>query len=193
MIDQDTLKRIEDLHRLKNEGILSEEEFEQAKQRLLFGNRTPTRPLRAPRQQPDGPEPFITPLMEDHWKWITRPLRRYAEFNGRSSRREYWMFQLVPVALFVGTLILFLGSGHDVYGGVNGFGMLTLFLFAIAMLGLIVPQLAVQVRRFRDQDRSPWLVLLNLVPYVGPVIVMVFMIIEGTDGDNQYGPDPRAT
>jgi len=63
---------------------------------------------------------------------------------------------------------------------------------ALALIGLAVPHVAVQVRRFHDQDKSGWFALLNLVPYPGPFIVAGFMLIEGTQGDNQYGPDPKS-
>jgi uncharacterized membrane protein YhaH (DUF805 family) len=63
-------------------------------------------------------------------------------------------------------------------------------IFILVLLALIIPQSAVQVRRFHDQDKSGWFALLNLIPYLGALIVLVFMMIEGTTGENQYGPDP---
>jgi uncharacterized membrane protein YhaH (DUF805 family) len=70
-------------------------------------------------------------------------------------------------------------------GGV--YGPLTTLL----LLGIIVPSIAVQVRRFHDQDKSGWFVLLGFIPFVGGLIVLVFMCLEGTRGPNQYGPDPK--
>jgi uncharacterized membrane protein YhaH (DUF805 family) len=64
-------------------------------------------------------------------------------------------------------------------------------LFLIYAVGVIVPSLAVQVRRFHDQDKSGWFLLLNFIPYVGGLIVLVFMCIEGTKGENRFGPDPK--
>ena len=60
------------------------------------------------------------------------------------------------------------------------------------MLAVFVPGLAVTVRRFHDQDKSGWLALLGLVPYVGGIVVLVFMCLEGTKGENRYGLDPKA-
>lgn len=62
------------------------------------------------------------------------------------------------------------------------------FLFWVVML---VPTLAVQVRRFHDQGLSGWFVLLHFVPYLGTFAVLVFMFIKGNDGPNKFGPDPR--
>ena len=56
--------------------------------------------------------------------------------------------------------------------------------------GTIIPSIAVQVRRFHDQDKTGWLWLLNFVPF-GGFIILVFMCLEGTRGENSYGPDPK--
>jgi uncharacterized membrane protein YhaH (DUF805 family) len=64
-------------------------------------------------------------------------------------------------------------------------------LFGIAFLGLLIPSLAVQVRRFHDQDRRGRFVLLDFIPYVGGVITLIFMCLEGTRGENRFGPDPK--
>ena len=70
--------------------------------------------------------------------------------------------------------------------------MLGVGLIFLVGLAIIIPAIAVQVRRFHDQDKSGWFVLLNFVPYVGGIIVLVFMCLEGTKGENRYGPDPKA-
>ncbi len=93
------------------------------------------------------------------------------------------MFQLVYVAVFVAAVVIAaIGAGGDALAGI-------LFLAAAA---LVVPLLAVEVRRFHDQGRSGWFAALNLIPYVGFIIVMIMMLLPGVDGDNQYGPDPQA-
>jgi uncharacterized membrane protein YhaH (DUF805 family) len=131
-------------------------------------------------------------------EWMLMPIRRYADFNGRSRRKEYWMFVLglLIVYLALGMLVA-VGAASTPMGMEQGaawspvamLGMGLIFLVAFAV---IIPAIAVQVRRFHDQDKSGWFVLLNLVPYVGGIIVLVFMCLEGTKGDNRYGPDPKA-
>jgi uncharacterized membrane protein YhaH (DUF805 family) len=64
-------------------------------------------------------------------------------------------------------------------------------LIGFIILGCLIPSIAVQVRRFHDQDKSGWFVLLNFIPSIGGIIVLVFMCLEGTRGPNRYGPDPK--
>ena len=118
--------------------------------------------------------------------WMMMPLKRYTDFAGRSRRKEYWMYLLgvIVAAIILGIVEGVLGLSGMV-GGVYG-PLTTLFLLAI-----IVPSIAVQVRRFHDQDKSGWFVLLSLIPFVGGLIVLVFMFLEGTKGPNRFGPDPK--
>lgn len=131
-------------------------------------------------------------------EWMILPLRRYADFSGRSRRKEYWMFTLLQLIVYaavaaVGGLFALLynatGGGSDASGV---FGIIFIVLFAIVALGLIIPNIAVTVRRFHDQDKSGWFILLNFIPYVGGLVVLVFMCLEGTRGANRYGDDPKA-
>jgi uncharacterized membrane protein YhaH (DUF805 family) len=130
----------------------------------------------------------------DFMDWMLMPLRRYADFSGRSQRIEYWMFVLfVLLVLFAGVIMggvagAFESSGKEEMpvAAVGIFGLLGLFYLA-----MFIPMLAVQVRRFHDQDKSGWMVLLGFVPYVGGLIMLVFMCIEGTPGPNRFGADPK--
>lgn len=120
--------------------------------------------------------------------WMILPYKRYFEFTGRSRRQEYWMFTLLQFLIILGIVAVafaFSGAGEDaamlvLYGGIG-----------IWFLASFIPSLAVQVRRFHDQDLTGWLVLLGFIPYVGGLIVLVFMCIDGKRGPNKYGPDPK--
>ena len=114
------------------------------------------------------------------------PLKRYTDFAGRSRRTEYWFFLL---GVMIVTIILSIIEGILGLSGMIGgaYGPLT----ALFLLGIIVPAIAVQVRRFHDQDKSGWFVLLSLIPFLGGLIVLVFMFLEGTKGPNRFGPDPK--
>ena len=118
--------------------------------------------------------------------YMLMPLKRYAEFSGRSRRKEYWMFVLgvVIASILVGIIEGILGLNASLGGA---YGPLSLLL----LLAIFIPGLACQVRRFHDQGKSGWWVLLALVPLVGSIAVLVFMCLDGNAGDNEYGPDPK--
>lgn len=119
-------------------------------------------------------------------EWMLLPLKRYADFQGRSRRKEYWMFVL---GIIIAVILLSIIEGILGLTGMIGgaYGPLTLLFF----LAIIVPSIAVQVRRFHDQDKSGWFVLIGLIPLIGGIIVLVFMCLEGTRGPNRFGPDPK--
>lgn len=121
-------------------------------------------------------------------EWMLMPLKRYADFSGRSRRKEYWMFTLFTflVGIVAGLLGVLLGGTNE--SGPSG---IFLVLVGIPILALLIPSIAVTVRRFHDQDKSGWFYLLALIPYVGGIIVLVFMCLEGTRGPNRFGPDPK--
>ncbi|WP_288806024.1 DUF805 domain-containing protein [uncultured Novosphingobium sp.] len=179
MIDEEALRSIEKLHQMKQGGIISDADFETAKQDILQGrSRTRAKQASTTAIHPSGPHPDL-PGNDDLVGWLKLPLQRYADFTGRSGRKEFWVFQAVVIVL---TLIAISGiSGGDAWATV---------MAGLALAGLAVPTIALHVRRFHDQDKSGWFALLNLVPYVGPVIIAVFMMMDGTHGENQYGPDP---
>ena len=116
--------------------------------------------------------------------WMTMPFRRYAEFSGRSRRKEYWMFTLllIIVNVLVGIVELSLGLA-----GTMGYGPLSL----VVLLAVFIPSIAVSVRRLHDTGRSGWWLLLVFLPIIGGLVLLVFFVLEGTRGPNEYGPDPK--
>lgn len=106
---------------------------------------------------------------------------KYAAFGGRARRSEYWYFFLFNIAIS-----LALAIADIVIRSVLGYGMLG----PIYSLAVLIPGIAVTIRRLHDTDRSGWWILLGLVPLVGLVLI-VFLVQEGTGGRNQYGPDPK--
>jgi uncharacterized membrane protein YhaH (DUF805 family) len=125
--------------------------------------------------------------------WMLLPLKRYADFQGRSRRMEYWMFflgiMIIEIVLFA--LLGLMGAFTPRADGTPSAMLFPMFgILGIFGLAIIVPALAVQVRRFHDQNLSGWFVLLNFIPYLGGLVVLVFMCLPGTKGPNKYGPDP---
>lgn len=191
MIDDEALRSIEKLHKMKQDGIISEADFEKAKGDLLAGRSQPKARAIPPRWENAATSASqVSSETQEHLAWILLPLRRYAEFTGRSQRKEFWMFQLIYLALFVIGVVC-IGGTTNMFGGWSPFGHMVAGLIVLALLGLFVPLLAVQARRLHDQDRSGWIVLLNLIPYLGALIVMIFMLIDGTPGPNRFGDDPK--
>jgi uncharacterized membrane protein YhaH (DUF805 family) len=125
------------------------------------------------------------------------PFKRYADFEGRSRRMEYWMYQVftMMVYLVLGMIMLAglpwreMDTNPDAAPGPVfwvGLGSMVLW-YAFTF----VPDIAVTVRRFHDQDQSGWMYLLRFIPYLGGIVVMVFMFIDGQRFQNQFGPDPK--
>jgi uncharacterized membrane protein YhaH (DUF805 family) len=115
---------------------------------------------------------------------IRSGFRKYVDFSGRASRSEYWWW--VVFAILVGVVagvldaVLFPGSRRSgAYGGV---------LQAIAGLALLLPGLAVGVRRLHDTDRSGWWYLIIVIPLIGWIILIIFLASAGTSGVNRFGP-----
>ena len=146
--------------------------------------------------------------------WARRPLQRYADFSGRAPRAEYWWYVLGTMIAYLVVMIVESIVGLD--GTVGPYGPLSLIL----MLGLLVPGLAVTVRRLHDTNRSGWWILIAVIPYfilgvlaggamasgsmgamatagllglvamAGAIVLLVFMVLPGTKGDNRFGADP---
>jgi len=144
-------------------------------------------------------------------EWATLPLKRYAQFTGRSRRKEYWMFVLL---LFVAGLVLSIVEGIAGFDRTIGgaYGPLT----ALFWLATLVPSIAVGIRRLHDIDKSGWWLMIGYGPAIvgvamlllgaagavpalvllgiagiGFIVLLVFSVLEGTRGPNAYGPDPK--
>ena len=117
--------------------------------------------------------------------WYLEALKKYAVFSGRSRRKEYWYFVLfnIIVSIVLGVIDALLGTR----GSVMGAGLLS----GLYGLAILIPSLAVSVRRLHDIDRSGWWILIALVPLIGTIVLLVFALLEGTPGTNRYGPNPK--
>lgn len=143
-------------------------------------------------------------------EWMILPFKRYAQFTGRSRRMEFWMFALLNVIVYIVLAILafgILGAGDafsgnidpnnpmSIYGGFfSGAGL----LFVLWWLVVLIPGIAVGVRRLHDRNISGWwylgLVVASFIPFLGIIAAIAFlvlMVLPGTDGPNRFGPDPK--
>jgi uncharacterized membrane protein YhaH (DUF805 family) len=149
-------------------------------------------------------------------EWMILPFKRYADFQGRSRRKEFWMFQLLNalVALvlagpfffsFVGASLEAAGDpaaeaalAENLFAGGMGLSFVGLGIYGLYALAALIPSIAVTVRRFHDRDMSGWwylgLTVAGLIPVVGiigSIALFVFMVLPGTEGSNRFGADPK--
>ena len=110
--------------------------------------------------------------------WYLDCWKKYATFEGRARRKEYWMFLLFN---FIAGLVVSFVDG--IFG--------TCVFSPLYSLAVILPGLAVLVRRLHDTNRSGWWVLIGFVPFIGIIWILVLTLFEGTRGDNRFGPDPK--
>ncbi|MCU0461747.1 MAG: DUF805 domain-containing protein [Bacteroidales bacterium] len=119
-------------------------------------------------------------------KWYLKVLKQYADFNGRARRTEYWMFVLFNIIFLTIAIVL-----DNVIG--TTFGDLPYgFLYLIYALAVLIPGLAVVVRRLHDTGRSGWWILISLVPLIGAIWLLVLMLLDSEPEENEYGPNPKA-
>ena len=108
-----------------------------------------------------------------NWKLVV--LERYAKFDGRAGRAEFWWFAL---ANFLVVLLLAI---------LTAIASIFWILYIGYVLAVLVPSIAVAIRRLHDSNKTGWFLLLGLIPFVGAIILLVFYIMEGTNGPNDYG------
>ena len=117
--------------------------------------------------------------------WYFEVLKKYAVFDGRARRKEYWFFALFN---FIFTLVLSAIDGmFGTFNAESAIGVLS----SIYVLAVFLPAIGVTIRRLHDTDRSGWWILISLIPVIGAIWVFVLLVLDGTAGQNQYGPDPK--
>lgn len=117
--------------------------------------------------------------------WFMTVLRKYAVFEGRARRREYWFFVLFYILISVVLAVVdrMLGTYVEAYGmGALG---------ALFCLGLLIPSIAVGARRLHDTGRSGWWLLVGFIPVIGVIVLIVFFVLDSQPGTNAYGPNPK--
>lgn len=111
--------------------------------------------------------------------------QKYATFTGRARRSEYWFFVLFSVIVYVVATIL--DSVLGLTFGDLSYGV----LYCLSALALLLPSLAVVIRRLHDIGRSGWWILIALVPFIGGLVLLVFACLDSQPQANKYGPSPK--
>ena len=117
--------------------------------------------------------------------WYFAVLKQYATFSGRARRKEYWFFVLFNI--IASMILAFIDGMTGTFSAEISMGMLG----GIYALAVLLPSLAVSVRRLHDTDRSGWWLLIAFVPIVGAIVLLVFAVQEGKTVGNQFGANPK--
>jgi uncharacterized membrane protein YhaH (DUF805 family) len=135
---------------------------------------------------------LFLPWMDFYIKhWIEAITQNYANFRGRATRTQFWMFTLVHMLILIAlqmTMIALTPEPGSLSGGA-GAGIIGLFAL-IYLLGTFVPSLAISARRLHDTGRSAWWYLLSFIPLIGLVVIVFFCL--DSDTDNKWGLNPKA-
>lgn len=118
--------------------------------------------------------------------WYFKALGGYASFSGRARRKEYWTFGLVNAAILI---VLFTAITMTASGGHSP--LIFSIVYGLFALLILLPSIAVMVRRLHDTDRSGWWFWISLIPGLGGIVLLVFTLLDGNPGANQYGPSPK--
>lgn len=112
-------------------------------------------------------------------------LKKYATFSGRARRKEYWFYVLFNSIV---SLVLSAFDGVlGVYDYETGIGLFA----SVYGLAVLLPGVAVCVRRLHDIDKSGWFLLLMLIPLIGWIVLIVYACQDGTESENEYGSNPK--
>ncbi len=111
--------------------------------------------------------------------WYVECWKNYAVFGGRARRAEYWMFVLINMLVLMGL-------------GVVDFLLGTAILHDLYCFAVFLPGLAVGVRRLHDTGHSGWWLLIGIIPIIGGIVLLFFMISDSQPGENRFGPNPKA-
>ena len=119
--------------------------------------------------------------------WYLKVLKQYADFSGRARRKEYWIFVLFNMIFAMIALILDNVLGLTV--GELPYGV----IYFLYLLAVVIPSLALAVRRLHDVGKSGWMILISLIPIVGAIWLLVLMVTDSNTGENEYGANPKDT
>lgn len=117
--------------------------------------------------------------------WYLQALKKYAVFSGRARRKEYWYFVLFNLVVSMALAIIDGMTGS--VSALTGMGTLS----GIYTIIVLIPGIAVTVRRLHDTDRTGWWLFIALIPLVGAIVLLVFMVLDSDPNSNEYGANPK--
>lgn len=113
--------------------------------------------------------------------------KKYADFDGRARRSEYWYYVLFGALVYISFVIIagFLTAIEP------ALAIIPIGFMYLLMIGLLVPSIAVVVRRLHDTGKSGWMYFFVFIPIAGPIILLVFLCTDSDHATNKYGPNPK--
>ena len=119
-------------------------------------------------------------------EWYLKVMNQYADFSGRARRKEYWMYTLIYCLVVYS--IYFTGIWL-----MASTSFLMVLMAIVTILGLVhfIPSLAVTVRRLHDTGKSGWWLLIAFIPFIGAIVLLVFLVQDSHPGTNEWGPNPK--
>ena len=119
--------------------------------------------------------------------------KKFSDFKGRARRKEYWMYSLfqgvIGFSLYLISFIFFI----NILDYSNEKGLYSsLLLFVIFLMLHFIPNIAITVRRLHDTGKSGWWYLLSLITYIGPFILFIFLVLDSSEEENQWGVNPKS-
>lgn len=117
--------------------------------------------------------------------WYLKVLNQYSDFSGRARRTEYWMFALFNLIFAIVAMVLDNLIGSTISSLPYG------FIYFIYALAILIPNLAVTVRRLHDSGKSGWYIFISLIPLIGGIWLIVLLATDSEVGDNKWGPNPK--
>jgi uncharacterized membrane protein YhaH (DUF805 family) len=127
--------------------------------------------------------------------WVLEVFSKYAVFSGRARRKEYWYWYffnfIISIFIAVVSVVINLPFGTETDNGIGWFGLFINLVAIVYSLGIFIPNLAVTIRRLHDTNRSGWSYFISLIPFIGGLILLIYLVEDSTPGDNQYGPNPK--
>ncbi len=119
--------------------------------------------------------------------WYLKVLKKYAVFEGRAQRAEYWYFILFTILISI--VLAFIDMGTGTFNQETGFGVIS----GIYSLAVLIPTIAVGVRRLHDTNRTGWWILIGLIPLIGFIVLLVFFVMDSDPSANEYGENPKGS
>ena len=125
--------------------------------------------------------------------WYLKVIKNYAGFGGRARRKEYWMFALFNLIFIVvaGIVDNILGTTFKMDMGGQSVNLHYGYFYILYALAVLIPGLAVSVRRLHDVGKSGWMLLISLIPIAGAIWLLVLILTNSKPGENKYGPNPK--